>query len=113
MALVFEIEAAVRDGRAPDEIQEVLLSFKRRDDLLAKIAARLDEALKALKDKAPVQGKAATAAGPAHTPPVYHSPAPPAAPHHQTASRAPPRRLARKAAATRVAGATAIGSSMT
>jgi hypothetical protein len=47
MALVFEIEAAVRDGRAPDEIQEVLLSFRRREDLLAKIAARLDEALKA------------------------------------------------------------------
>jgi hypothetical protein len=86
MALVFEIEAAVRDGRAPDEIQEVLVSFKRRDDLLAKIAARLDEALKALKDKAPVQGQAATSARPAQTPPTHHSPAPQATPVHQAAS---------------------------
>jgi hypothetical protein len=84
MALVFEIEAAVRDGRAPDEIQEVLLSFKRRDDLLAKIGARLDEALKALKEKTPVQGAASAAAKPAQTPPVHHSPAPPAPPVYQT-----------------------------
>ena len=89
MALVFEIEAAVRDGRAPAEIQEVLLSFKRRDDLLAKIAARLDEALKALKEKAPVQGKAAAAAGAAQTPPAYHPPAPAATPVHQMASPSP------------------------
>jgi hypothetical protein len=85
MALVFEIEAAVRDGRAPDEIQEVLLSFKRRDDLLAKIAARLDEAQKALKEKPPVQGKAASAARPEQPPPTHQATAPPATPAYQAA----------------------------
>jgi hypothetical protein len=85
MALVFEIEAAVRDGRSPDEIQEVLHSFKRRDDLLAKIGARLDEAWKALKEKTPIQRTASAAAKPAQAPPPHYSPAPPAPPVYQAA----------------------------
>ena len=48
IGLVFELEAAVRDGRPAAEMQDLLLALKRRDDLLAKVATRVDEALSTL-----------------------------------------------------------------
>lgn len=54
IGLVFELEAALRDGRAPTELQDLLLSLRRRDDLLAKVAARIDEAILAVGKKLPV-----------------------------------------------------------
>jgi hypothetical protein len=51
ISLIFELEAALRDGRAPAELQDLLLSLRRRDDLLAKIAARIDEAVLAVGKK--------------------------------------------------------------
>jgi hypothetical protein len=53
--LVFELEMGLRDGRSPVEIRDLLLSLRRRDDLLAKVASRIDEALKGLVDGAQVQ----------------------------------------------------------
>lgn len=44
-ALVFELEAGLREGRSLTEIRDLLLSLKRRDDLLAKVASMIDAAL--------------------------------------------------------------------
>ena len=52
IALIFELEAAVHDGRSAVEMRDLLLSFKRRDDLLAKVGSRIDELLKAVEAKA-------------------------------------------------------------
>jgi hypothetical protein len=48
IGLVFELEAGVREGRSAAEMRDLLVSLKRRDDLLAKIGSRIDEALQAL-----------------------------------------------------------------
>ena len=57
-----DLEAAVREGRTPDEIEAVLMSFKRRDNLLAKVATRLDEALNVIDfDRRRYQLRAGTA----------------------------------------------------
>ena len=53
ISLIFELEAGLRDGRSSAEIRELLLTLKRRNDLLAKVATRIDEALEALEDKTP------------------------------------------------------------
>lgn len=50
IGLIFELEGGMRDGRSPTELRDLLLSLRRRDDLLAKIATRIDEALAALED---------------------------------------------------------------
>lgn len=55
ITLLFELEEGLREGRSPTEIRDLLLRLKRRDDLLAKIATKIDAALKSLEDKAPVQ----------------------------------------------------------
>jgi hypothetical protein len=47
-ALVFELEAGLREGRSPNEIRDLLLSLKRRDDLLAKVANMIDVALESI-----------------------------------------------------------------
>jgi hypothetical protein len=47
-ALVFELEAGLREGRSPIEIRDLLLSLKRRDDLLAKVASMIDVALESI-----------------------------------------------------------------
>jgi len=62
--LFLELEEAIEEGRSPAEVRELLLSLKRRDDLLAKVAVKLDAALKSLDEKAAVQlrKKAAPAA---------------------------------------------------
>jgi len=55
IALVFELEAGLKEGRSPTEIRELLLGLKRRDDLLAKVAPKIDAALKSLEESARVQ----------------------------------------------------------
>lgn len=52
--LLFELETELRDGRSPTEVRDLLLRLKRRDDLLAKVDATIDEALENLENKAPV-----------------------------------------------------------
>ena len=53
ITLVFELEEVIRDGRSSAEIRDLLLRFKRRDDLLAKVAVKIDAALNSLEDEAP------------------------------------------------------------
>lgn len=54
-SLLNELEEGLQKGRSPTEIRALLLSLKRRDDLLAKVATKIDEMLKSLEDKAPIQ----------------------------------------------------------
>lgn len=63
--LFLELEEAMDEGRSPTEVRELLLSLKRRDDLLAKVAVKVDSALKSLDEKAAMQlRKKAAPAGP-------------------------------------------------
>ena len=49
--LFLELEDAISEGRSPVEIRELLLSLKRRDELLAKVGNRVDAALRELEKK--------------------------------------------------------------
>jgi TIR domain len=69
ITLLFELEAGVREGRSPMEIHDLLLRLKRRDDLLAKVATKIDAALRSLEDKTPVEQRANAA--PDGTLPAY------------------------------------------
>jgi zinc-ribbon domain len=51
IALVFDLEVAVREGRSAAEMRDLLLSLRRRDDLLAKVGSRIDDTLKAVEAK--------------------------------------------------------------
>src|SRR3954447_14620840 len=53
--LFLELEEAIDEGRSPAELRELLLSLKRRDDLLAKVGVRVDAALKSLDEKTAMQ----------------------------------------------------------
>jgi hypothetical protein len=53
--LFLELEEAMDEGRSPVEIRELLLSLKRRDDLLNKVAIKVDAALKELDEKSALQ----------------------------------------------------------
>jgi hypothetical protein len=64
IGLVFEIEAGVREGRPVVELRDLLLSLRRRDDLLAKIAARIDEVLADLDARQPAPAREAAPAAP-------------------------------------------------
>ena len=55
ITLLFELEGGLREGRSPTEIRDLLLRLKRRDDLLAKVAVKIDAALRSLEDRAPSQ----------------------------------------------------------
>jgi hypothetical protein len=79
IGLIFEIEAGVREGRPAAELRDLLLSLRRRDDLLAKIAARIDEVLADLDARQPVARDVA----PAGPPPLPR-------PHPTSAPSAPP-----------------------
>lgn len=52
--LLFELEEELNEGRSPTETRELLLMLKKRDELLAKIASKIDAALKRMEDKAVV-----------------------------------------------------------
>jgi len=53
--LFLELEEAMDEGRSPVEIRELLLTLKRRDDLLAKVATKVDAALRELDEKSALQ----------------------------------------------------------
>ena len=53
--LFLELEEAIEEGRSPVELRELLLSLKRRDDLLAKVATKVEAALKELEEKTALQ----------------------------------------------------------
>jgi hypothetical protein len=55
ITLLFELEEELREGRSPAEVHDLLLRLKRRDDLLAKIATKIDAALKSLGDNSTAQ----------------------------------------------------------
>lgn len=61
--LFIELEEAIDEGRSPTEVRELLLALKRRDDLLAKVAVRVDAALKNLDEKTAVQKVSKPAGG--------------------------------------------------
>jgi hypothetical protein len=54
ITLLFELEQEAEEGHSPSETRDLLLRFKRRDELLAKIAAKIDVALKTLDDRTKV-----------------------------------------------------------
>ena len=54
ITLLFELEEEFRDGRSPMETRDLLLRLKRRDDLLAKIASKIDALLKGAETRPPV-----------------------------------------------------------
>jgi hypothetical protein len=49
ITLFFELEQELQDGHSPTETRDLLLRLKRRDDLLAKIASKIDAALKGME----------------------------------------------------------------
>jgi len=51
ITLLFELEAGIKEGRSQNEIRDLLLRLKRREDLLAKVAIKVDAALKALDEE--------------------------------------------------------------
>jgi hypothetical protein len=53
ITLVFELETSLKDGRSQNEVRDLLLRLRRRDDLLAKVASNVDAALKGLDTNAP------------------------------------------------------------
>lgn len=55
ITLLFELEAGLREGHSLMENRDLLLRLKRRDDLLAKVASKIDAALRSLEDKMPIQ----------------------------------------------------------
>ncbi len=55
ITLLFELEEELREGRSPTEIRDLLLRLKRRDELLAKVATKIDTALKSLEDRTVTQ----------------------------------------------------------
>jgi hypothetical protein len=48
ITLLFELEQEAEEGHSPLETRDLLLRLKRRDELLAKIASKIDAALQAL-----------------------------------------------------------------
>lgn len=80
IGLVFELEAGVREGRPVAELRDLLLSLRRRDDLLAKIAARIDEVLADLDARQPVPAREPAPSLPPPLPGHYPAAAPPPAP---------------------------------
>lgn len=67
--LLWELEEELRDGRSVMEVRDLLMRLKRREDLLARISNKIDEALKSLdelkkqeRERQPIQQKATLAA---------------------------------------------------
>lgn len=68
ITILFELEAGLREGRSSTEVRDLLLRLKRRDDLLAKVAVKIDAALRSVEDKPSVNlPNNAPLAGPAST----------------------------------------------
>jgi TIR domain len=88
IGLIFELEAGVREGRSAAEMHDLLTSLKRRDDLLAKVGVRIDEALKTLDQRAANQRHEPAEHRPYTSEPQRHSASPQQAPPRP--SSAPP-----------------------
>jgi TIR domain/Double zinc ribbon len=80
ITLIFELEEGVRQGRSAVELRDLLLRLKRRDDLLAKIDLKIDEALDNLDEREQ------TKRNESHPPP----PSKPPVPHNFTEDFRPP-----------------------
>lgn len=99
ISLIFELEAGIKDGRPPAELRELFLGLKHRDELLAKVGTRIDEALQSLDDRASAPPKPhappSPQAGTARPAPPYTStPSAPSAPSAPTLPNAKSRRYA-------------------
>jgi hypothetical protein len=57
ITLLFELEEELKDGRSPAETRDLLLRLKRRDETLAKIASKIDTALKTMEEKPQVPAR--------------------------------------------------------
>jgi hypothetical protein len=55
ITLLFELEAGIKEGRSKNEIRDLLLRLKRREELLAKVATKIDAALHALDEGEQIQ----------------------------------------------------------
>lgn len=58
ITILFELEEKLQEERSAVEVRDLLLRVRRRDDLLAKIASKIDAALKTLEDKVAAQLRA-------------------------------------------------------
>ena len=63
ITLLFELEGGLREGRSPTEIRDLLLRLRRRDDLLAKVATKIDAALKSIEGEAAAPSREVAASG--------------------------------------------------
>ena len=73
--LFLEIEGAIDKGRSRDEIRDLLLCLKQRDDLLASVGRKVDEALRSIERAAPPRPRPRPERRP--EPPVPYIPPPP------------------------------------
>lgn len=76
VTLFFELEAGLRDGRSPTEIRDLLLRLGRRPDLLAKVAVKIDAALKSMEGSAPAQPREGAAFAASASTQAYREPTP-------------------------------------
>ncbi len=67
--LFLELEEAIAEGRSPTEIRDLLLSLRRRDDLLAKVGTKVDAALRDIERKIVVKAPKKPAPPPVIAPP--------------------------------------------
>lgn len=66
--LLFDLEEELRKGRSPKEVRALLLRFRGRDDLLARIGTKIDAALKSLDENPTAQPPKPAAPNPAQHP---------------------------------------------
>ncbi|MGA2737968.1 MAG: TIR domain-containing protein [Bryobacteraceae bacterium] len=64
VTLLFELEGGLREGRSPTEIRELLLRLGRRPDLLAKVAVKIEAALRSLEEGVAAQPREDAGHGP-------------------------------------------------
>lgn len=60
ITLLFKLEEGLRDGRSPNEIKDLLLRFKRRDELLAKVGVQIDAAIKSIDENVDASARKAS-----------------------------------------------------
>ena len=72
--LFLELEEAISEGRNPIEVRDLLLSFRRRDDLLAKVGTKVDAALRDLERRSPTKKPAPPPIKPAPAPEIRTAP---------------------------------------
>lgn len=73
--LFLELEEAISEGRNPIEVRDLLLSFRRRDDLLAKVGTKVDTALRDLERRSPTKKPSPPPVKPPPPPEIRTAPA--------------------------------------